>query len=295
VTKPSPNSLPPVPFPERACAAVVVRALEEDLGPGDLTAAFLPDPERLVTASLATRESCVLAGGPVVAEVFRQVDAHIATELLAAEGSSLAPGTVLARVTGPVAAILAAERTALNFVQRLSGIATLTHRFVEAVAGYEVRVTDTRKTTPGLRVLEKYAVRVGGAHNHRMGLYDAVMIKDNHRALGEPLGGLIHRARAAIPHTCRIVAETETLEQVRAAVEAGADIVLLDNMAPAQMRQAVALVAGRAVVEASGGVTLETIREIAATGVDCISVGALTHSARAVDMSLEMDGPDAAG
>jgi nicotinate-nucleotide pyrophosphorylase (carboxylating) len=198
-------------------------------------------------------------------------------------------GQQIAEVEGSVRSILSGERLALNLLQRLSGIATRTNQYVQAIAGTKARVVDTRKTTPGLRLLEKYAVRVGGGHNHRYALYDAVMIKDNHIKGAGGIKQAVDAARATIPHTMKIEVETESLEQVREALEAGADIIMLDNMELERMKEAVALIAGRAVVEASGGVTLETIRSIAETGVDVISVGALTHSVKALDISLDLN------
>ena len=199
-------------------------------------------------------------------------------------------GAIIAEITGDAAALLQGERVALNILQRMCGVATLTARYVAAVKGTKARVVDTRKTTPGLRILDKYAVRVGGGINHRTGLYDGVLIKENHITAAGGIGVAVSRARAWIPHTMKIEVETETLAEVAEALTAGADIIMLDNMDTATMHEAVAMIAGRALVEASGGVNLETIREIAATGVDIISVGALTHSARAMDISMLLEG-----
>ncbi len=276
-------------------SSVCRAALAEDVGRGDATTTAVVPEGLEVSAALVCREPCVCAGLPVVEAVFRELDPNAVLEACAAEGQWCEADTELARITGDARALLTGERTALNFLQRLSGIATVTHRFVEAVRGRSVEILDTRKTTPGLRKLEKYAVRMGGGRNHRFGLYDRVMIKDNHRALAALEGpGAIHRAVAA----CRkhapgldIEVEADTLEDVAAALEAGADIILLDNMSDDEMAEAVRLVQGRAVLEASGGITLERVGAVADTGVDCISVGALTHSAPAVDISMQIELP----
>jgi nicotinate-nucleotide pyrophosphorylase (carboxylating) len=270
----------------------VTRALAEDVGQGDLTTlAVIPAAAR-AEALVVTREPGVVAGLPVLEAVFAAIDPALAVERRVAEGDTAAAGAALARVAGAARAILTGERVALNLLQRLCGIATLTARYVAAVRGLPVRILDTRKTTPGLRALEKYAVRAGGGTNHRFGLYDAMMLKDNHLALlaahGVDLGEALGRARAAAGPMVRIEVEAETVEQARAAAEAGADMILLDNMSPALLREAVAAVAGRALLEASGGITLETVRAVAETGVDYISVGALTHSARALDIGLDI-------
>ncbi|MBM3495604.1 MAG: carboxylating nicotinate-nucleotide diphosphorylase, partial [Armatimonadetes bacterium] len=237
---------------------------------------------------IETSSPGVLAGMPVVEEVMRQVDNTVNLRPLFAEGAAIVPGDALAIIEGSARSILTAERVALNFLQRLSGIATLTARFVEAVSGARARITDTRKTTPGLRMLQRYAVRAGGGSNHRMCLSDAILIKDNHIVAAGGITRAVARARAAASHTTTVTVECETLEQVAEAIEAGADILLLDNMTDERRSQAVSLVAGRAVTEASGGISLETVAAVAATGVDCISVGALTHSAQSLDMRLEL-------
>jgi nicotinate-nucleotide pyrophosphorylase (carboxylating) len=243
-------------------------------------------------ALVVMREPGVVAGLPLLEAVFAAIDATLLVERRAKEGASAAVGTAVARLAGSARAILTGERVALNLLQRLCGIATLTARYVEAVRGLPVQILDTRKTTPGLRALEKYAVRIGGGTNHRFGLYDAVMLKDNHLALltahGVGLADALRCARAAVGPMVRIEIEAETVEQACAAAEAGADLILLDNMRPALLRQAVAAVGGRARLEASGGITLESVRAVAETGVDYISVGALTHSARALDIGLDM-------
>jgi nicotinate-nucleotide pyrophosphorylase (carboxylating) len=241
---------------------------------------------------LLAKEAGVISGLEPARDVFARVDARVNFIALIEDGARVEPGTVIARVAGPARGLLSGERVALNLLQRLSGIATFTARFAEAVAGTGARVIDTRKTTPGLRALEKAAVRHGGGHNHRFGLGDGVLIKDNHlAAVGGPdrVTKAVQAARAYAPHTLKIEVEVTTLAEVAEAVEAGADVILLDNMSVAQMKQAVDLVAGRALLEASGGVRLETVRAIAETGVDFISAGALTHSAPSMDISLDFD------
>jgi nicotinate-nucleotide pyrophosphorylase (carboxylating) len=272
--------------------AVVSGALAEDIGQGDLTTlAVIPAGAR-AEALVVMREPGVVAGLPVLEAVFAALDSALTLESDVADGQSVAAGATLARVAGSARAILTGERVALNLLQRLCGIATLTARYVAAVRGLPVRILDTRKTTPGLRALEKYAVRAGGGTNHRFGLYDAVMLKDNHLALlaahGVDIGEAVARARAAVGPMVRIEVEADTVEQVRAAAAAGADLILLDNMGPALLREAVAAAAGRARLEASGSITLETVRAVAEAGVDYISVGALTHSARALDIGLDI-------
>jgi nicotinate-nucleotide pyrophosphorylase (carboxylating) len=268
----------------------VRRALAEDLGAGgDLTtAAVVPEGAR-ARAVVSARRDAVLAGTEVFGAVFRALDPGVRIDWAAGDGGAVRSGDVVARIEGRFAAILSGERTALNFLQRLSGIATLTRAYVEAAGGVEVR--DTRKTTPGLRSLEKAAVRAGGGTNHRMGLGEGIFLKDNHVAACGGVRPAIERARAARPGL-PVLVECETLEQLREAVSSGAEEVLLDNMDVATVEEAVRIVGGRAKVEASGGVTLETIGAVAKTGVDSVSVGALTHSAPAVDLSLEVT-PDA--
>lgn len=272
---------------------IIRRALDEDLAAGDVTSAALVPSEQVAAASLVARQAGVFCGGPLLPLLFAEIDARVRVDPGAAEGTHLEPGAVAARLAGPARALLAGERTALNLVQRLSGIATLTAAYVARVGDLPVRITDTRKTTPGLRVLERYAVGTGGGFNHRMNLADAVLIKDNHlaavRAGGRDLAAAISAVRARIPHTMRVEVEATTLEEVDAAVAGGADIVLLDNMPAAAIGAAVERIARRAIVECSGGVTLETVRGFAEAGVDVISVGALTHSAPALDLSLEFD------
>jgi nicotinate-nucleotide pyrophosphorylase (carboxylating) len=271
---------------------IIRRALEEDAPWGDLTSeVFLPGDTR-ATAALVAREPGVFSGAAVFARVFELVDPETVVETLVVDGERFEAGTVLARVDGSAHAVLRAERIALNLTQRMSGIATLTARYVEAVAGTGARIVDTRKTTPGLRVLERQAVRDGGGHNHRFSLSDAVLAKDNHLAVlaaaGVSLGDAIRAARAKIGHTTHLEVEVDRLDQIEPVVAAGVDTIMLDNFTPAELREGVALVAARALVEASGGVSLETVAEIAATGVDVISVGALTHSPRALDLGLDV-------
>jgi len=267
---------------------IVRRALQEDVGTGDVTTLLtVPSGTEALGEFIATQPG-VLAGLPVVERVFCQTDSRVQVEPLVKEGQRFDAGAVLGVVRGEARAILMGERVALNFLQRLSGIATLTARFVEAVRDLSVRICDTRKTTPGLRYLERYAVRVGGGFNHRFGLYDAILIKDNHIAVCGGIAQAVHRVRRTLPHTMKIQVECATLPQVQEALEAGVDIILLDNMTPDDLREAVRMAKGRAFLEASGGVRLETVRQIAETGVDAISVGALTHSAPGIDIKLEM-------
>jgi nicotinate-nucleotide pyrophosphorylase (carboxylating) len=266
-------------------------ALHEDVGPGDVTTLACIPPEATAVATMNARESLTLAGIAFAETAFRELSPNVELVRLAEDGQAVAAGAGVLRISGSARAVLTAERVALNFVQRLSGVATATARFVATVAGTRARILDTRKTTPGWRRFEKYAVACGGGTNHRVGLHDLILIKDNHLAAlagaaPNPVAAAVNRARELWP-ALRVEVEADTLEQVRLAVEAGADIILLDNMPPARLREAATLVAGRAKLEASGGVTLNTVRAIAETGVDFISVGAVTHSARAVDLGLD--------
>jgi nicotinate-nucleotide pyrophosphorylase (carboxylating) len=268
---------------------LVDRALIEDLGRGgDLTSDATVASDLIGTARLVSREPGIVAGTEVAAAVFRSVDPTVARVTSAADGDAMREGSELLVVEGPVRSILAAERTALNFLGRLCGIATLTGRFVAAVADHGAEIVCTRKTTPGLRTLEKYAVRCGGGANHRFGLDDAVLIKDNHLVAAGGVRNAVERVRAMTGHTVFVELEVDTLEQLEEGLALSVDAVLLDNMSVDQLRRAVEMVAGRAVTEASGGVTLDNVAEIAATGVDLISVGALTHGARSLDLSLEL-------
>jgi nicotinate-nucleotide pyrophosphorylase (carboxylating) len=272
---------------------VVERALAEDLGWGDATTEAIIPPELQGRASIVAKAKGVLAGVEVARMVFYQVDSSLQFELLVSEGSQVQPGDVIAKVEGKVASILKAERVALNFLQRLSGIASETRRYVEAIEGLKARIMDTRKTTPGLRFLEKYAVRVGGGYNHRLHLGNGVLLKDNHlaalRGQGMSLKEVVARAKQKAPPNLKVEVEVETAEEAHQAADAGADIVMLDNMDLKEMRRAVELVRGRALLEASGGITLDNVRQVAETGVDFISVGALTHSPKALDISLELE------
>ena len=271
---------------------IVERALVEDLGHGDVTTDALIPPDARGQASVVVKADGVVAGLEVALDVFRQVDPSTQSRIRMADGAPVSPGAVVADLEGSVAGILKAERVALNFLQRLSGIATATNAYVKAVQGTKARIIDTRKTVPGLRQLEKYAVRVGGGHNHRYNLADGILIKDNHiaalRARELGLAEIVELARERSPHTLRVEIEVETVEEAIEAIEGGADVVLLDNMSPEEMRRVVEISGGRALLEASGGVTLDTVRAVAETGVDLISVGALTHSVRALDISLDM-------
>jgi len=263
----------------------VAVALSEDVGSGDLTTQRVVADDATCVAHVLVKERGVVCGLYVVQEVFHELDGELRFEALAADGDRVEGPTVVARVEGRAAPILTGERTALNFLGRLSGIATLTRRYVDAIDGTGAEILDTRKTTPGLRALEKHAVECGGGRNHRFGLYDGILIKDNHLALAGSITTAVERARDGdVP----VQVEVESLDDLREALAAGADAILLDNMPPDVMREAVAITAGRATLEASGGVTLDTIRAIAETGVDFISIGALTHSARSLDVSLEV-------
>ncbi len=270
--------------------AAIARFLAEDVAGGDITSESIFSPDQLGTALFRAKQPMVAAGmEQVAAEVFFAQNPAIELLGAAPDGLRTEVGSELLRVRGPVLDLLKAERVALNLVQRLSGIATLTARYVEAVAACgppPPRVVDTRKTTPGLRIFEKYAVRVGGGHNHRFTLADGVLVKDNHISECGSIAEAVRRVRARAPHTLRIEVEAESLDQVRDCLECGVDLILLDNMDPATLGQAVEIARGRALLEASGGVTLETVREIAGTGVDFISVGRLTHSAPACDISM---------
>ncbi|MSQ08259.1 MAG: carboxylating nicotinate-nucleotide diphosphorylase [Dehalococcoidia bacterium] len=280
-------------IPARILEEVIDRALAEDTANGDVTTSALVS--RLIegNASFTAREPGILAGVDVALAVCRRVDAKLAVSAKLLDGQRLEGGETVATVSGSMASILMAERTALNFIQRMSGIATMTAGFVDAVKGTDAAIVDTRKTAPGLRTLDKYAVTMGGGRNHRMNLADGVLIKDNHIAAlqkeGFTLEQIIKLARAKAPHTVKVEVEVESIAAVRVAVNAGADIIMLDNMTIPQMREAVRLVNGKCLVEASGGVKLEKVRQIAETGVDLISVGALTHSVMALDIGLDYE------
>ncbi|MGR0219617.1 carboxylating nicotinate-nucleotide diphosphorylase [Agromyces sp. ZXT2-6] len=276
----------------REIERIVAMALDEDAPWGDLTGETLIPEGETATAELVAREPGVFSGARVVETTFRLVDPRIAVEAVAADGDRFAAGDVLARVQGPARGILRAERVALNLVQRMSGVATLTARYVDAVAGTRARIVDTRKTTPGLRSLERQAVRDGGGRNHRRSLSDAVMAKDNHLAVltagGADLATALREARERMPHTAHLEVEVDRIDQIEPVLAGGAQTVMLDNFTVDALRAGVELIAGRAIVEASGGVNLDTVAGIAAAGVDVISVGALTHSARALDLGLDV-------
>jgi nicotinate-nucleotide pyrophosphorylase (carboxylating) len=281
-------------LPRRLVDELVDRALVEDLASGDLTSECCINPERQAVAEAITRHPMVVCGGELFARVFERVDDQIRVEREATDGSWVEASTVLWRVRGRARSILAGERVALNFTQRMCGIATMAKAYVDAIApGSPTRITDTRKTTPGLRLVERYAVRTGGAHNHRDNLGSAVMIKDNHIVAAGGITPALERARARAPHTSRIEVEVENLDEFDEALAAGADIIMLDNMDTDSVREAVARIAERRrrgqgpLIEVSGGVTRERIAELSAAGVDVISSGALTHSYRAADISLE--------
>ena len=279
-------------FPDFSCLVdrLIELALEEDLGPGDVTTQALIPPDRKGAAQIRAKETLVVAGLPVAHRVFHKLESQVQFFPNAVDGQEVASGAVLAQVRGPLAAILIGERTAINFLMRLSGIATFTQKMVSAVSGFPTAIVDTRKTTPGWRALEKYAVRVGGAANHRFGLFDGVLIKNNHLTAVGSLTEAIQQARENAHHLLRIEVEVTSLTQLEEALAAGADIVMLDNMDEATMAEAVNLTAGRALLEASGSMTLERLPAVAATGVNLISMGALTHSAPAVDIHLRLVG-----
>lgn len=272
---------------------VVAAALREDAPWGDVTSEYLIPVDATAVATLRARESGVFAGAAAFEAAFTLTDPRVLVEFEVREGARFAAGDVLARVSGPARGILTGERIGLNFAQRMSGIATLTSEFVELIAGTTAVIADTRKTTPGLRAFERHAVVCGGGRNHRFSLSDAVMAKDNHLAVltagGKDLTTELARVRAELPHTMKLEVEVDRLEQIEPVLAAGVDIIMLDNFSPADLATGVALVAGRAIVEASGGVNRETVRAIAETGVDVISIGALTHSARALDLGLDVD------
>ena len=275
---------------QQAIQPLITLALAEDLGTGDITALATIPADDLSSAVLLAKASGVLAGLPVAALVLRAVDPRLALHPLVQDGLPVSVGERLAEIHGPTRSLLTAERTMLNFLQRLSGIATTTARYVQAVAGTRAHIVDTRKTVPGHRILDKYAVRAGGGRNHRFNLSDGILIKDNHIAAVGGVATAIRHARELAPHTLKIEVEVETLDMVRQAVDAGADIIMFDNMRCDEMRAGVEMIAGRALTEASGGVTLDSVRAIAECGVDLISVGALTHSVQALDISLEVEG-----
>jgi len=278
---------------ESGWQGIIDLALDEDTGHGDVTGEILIPPGLLGRAKLQAKDSGILAGGEVVREVFLRVDSSLQVELLVADGARVKPGGTIAVISGKVSSILRAERVALNFLQRLSGIATCTAEYVSQIRDLNVTICDTRKTTPGMRLLEKYAVRVGGGQNHRRHLGDGILIKDNHlaalRARGMSLKEIVARAKRDAPPALIVEVEVGSAGEALEAAEAGADVVMLDNVHPDEMRRAVGLLPPGVKTEASGGITLDNIRDVAQTGVNIISVGALTHSPRALDFSLELE------
>lgn len=266
---------------------LIDQALKEDIGTGDLSSGILP-VDLTGVAKLYAKQEGVVAGLWLAEQVFQRLDPRIQMQRLAEDGDQVSVGGVVLELAGPFRSILQGERTALNFLQHLSGIATATRRAVERVAGLSVNIVDTRKTLPGWRALQKYAVKVGGGQNHRFGLYDAVMLKDNHLAAVGGLTEAVVRARAKVGHMVKIEVECESLEQVKEAVDSGVDVIMLDNMSLEQMREAVQYINRRAIVEASGGMKEERLRDVAGTGVDLISIGALTNSVKAMDFSLDL-------
>lgn len=269
-----------------AVADLLRSALAEDLGSGDLTTRLTVPVERRARAEIRAKADAVIAGMPLIPRICAAAGGDLASELLVSDGARVSRGTVLARLHGSAHSLLSTERLMLNLLQQLSGVATLTARYVEAVEGTRARILDTRKTVPGLRLLQKYAVRIGGGANHRFGLADGILIKNNHITAAGGLAAAVAAARAAAPHVYRVEVECRSAAEVDEALDAGADAILLDNMTPEQLRAAVRRIGGRAITEASGGVCLETVRDVADSGVDLISVGTLTHSAPAIDLHM---------
>ena len=270
-----------------AVVPLVEKALAEDIGSGDITTNNIFAEEQKGSAEIIARQAGVIAGLPVVLAVFRKLDPGIECNFFVSDGEKLEADTVLVEFSGRIRALLSGERTALNFLQQMSAIATKTAAFVEKASPYNVKILDTRKTVPGLRLLAKYAVRMGGGHNHRFGLYDAAMIKDNHIIAAGSITKAVAVLKDKLPEKTTIEVETETLKEVREALEAGADVIMLDNMSVEIMKEAVSLAKGKAILEASGGITLATVEKVAETGVDHISVGELTNSVDALDISIE--------
>ena len=270
-----------------AVEPLVEKALAEDIGSGDITTDNIFSEEQKGSVEIIARQAGVIAGLPVVLAVFRKLDPGIECNFFVSDGEKLEADTVLVEFSGRIRALLSGERTALNFLQQMSAIATKTAAFVEKASPYNVKILDTRKTVPGLRLLAKYAVRMGGGHNHRFGLYDAAMIKDNHIIAAGSITKAVAVLKDKLPEKTTIEVETETLKEVREALEAGADVIMLDNMSVEIMKEAVSLAKGKAILEASGGITLATVEKVAETGVDHISVGELTNSVDALDISIE--------
>jgi len=281
------------PLPEEQVQAIIDLALAEDLGHGDITSDILIPPDLQGKASIIIKERGILTGIEVAKKVFQRVDPSLKVDILVKDGTKVKPKDIAATISGRVISILKAERTALNFLQRLSGIATQTAKYVARTKGLAVYITDTRKTTPGLRLLEKFAVRMGGGRNHRLHLGNGILIKDNHLAalygLGMSLKEIVAKAKQNVPRGLKVEVEVASVQEAREAIEAGADIIMLDNMSPEEMRRVVSLKPSQVKLEASGGINLNNIRQAALTGVDFISIGALTHSSKALDISLELD------
>ena len=267
---------------------IIEQALLEDIGTGDITTDSIIPHNLKTKGVIKTKEEGVIAGLDIAKLVFKKLDSNIIFQKNIEDGTKVSQNKILAEITGPARIMLKGERVALNFLQRMSGIATTTAKFYEEIKGFPVRIVDTRKTTPGLRILEKYAVRMGGGSNHRFGLYDAVLIKDNHIAVAGSIKSAVNSVRKQISHTIKIEVEVENLSQLQEALEMKVDIVMLDNMSLDMMKKAVKMAKGKTLIEASGGITLKNVREIAQTGVDLISVGALTHSVKALDISMEV-------
>jgi len=280
-------------LPEAEVDAIIERALAEDISHGDVTSELLIPPELQGKASVLVKAKGILAGGGVAERVFLKVDPSLEVDVLIKDGEQVQAGDIIATISGRVSSILKAERTALNFLQRLSGIASNTAQYVARTKGFNVIISDTRKTTPGLRLLEKYAVRLGGGKSHRFHLGDGILIKDNHlaalRALGMSLKDIVAQAKQNAPRALKVEVEVNTIQEAVEAIEAGADIIMLDNMSPDEMRHIVGLTPSQVKTEASGGITLANVRRVATSGVNTISVGALTHSAKALDISLELE------
>ncbi len=267
---------------------IIDTALEEDLGPGDITTSAIIDPSTKGEARILAKEDIILAGIEIFSRVFSRLDPEIVVEHTYHDGDVVPNGDDIGIVRGSMRGILSGERTALNFLQHLSGIATLTRTYIEKIDPSSVRVIDTRKTTPGLRILEKYAVRMGGGFNHRFGLFDGILIKDNHIAAAGSISEALAKIKEKLPHTLKIEVEVDDIKGVEEAIGAGVDAILLDNMSVKEMKKSVSIAGGRVLLEASGGITLESIWDISETGVNLISVGAITHSARSVNISLEV-------
>ena len=267
---------------------IVEQALLEDIGTGDITSESIVPYDLKAKGIIKTSEEGVVAGLDIIYLVFKKLDPEICFQSKIKDGKNILPGEVLAKISGSARTILKGERVALNFLQRMSGIATITSKFCQQVKDFPVRIVDTRKTTPGLRILEKYAVRMGGGHNHRFGLYDTVLIKDNHRAVAGGIKSAVNSVQKQISHTVKIEVEVENLSQLQEALKVQVDIIMLDNMDLETMKEAVKMVKGKTLIEASGEITLEKVRKIAQIGVDLISVGALTHSVKLLDISMEI-------